>query len=177
MRRLLIIIIPFLFYSKPIGGGELPINQDFINAKRIVKYYRSVGIKVHTEVVEATIKAIDHYLPKYFPNGPFTKHDFIALAMAESDFHQYEVGASGEQGIFQIMKMHISEKVENPFGIRTNTRLAMLVLREKYRKHQDYKKAIIAYNGVVKMRRGGWSERYWRSFQKRREIVKGIFNS
>jgi hypothetical protein len=174
MQKLLI-LVSLLCSSVSIGNGELPINQDFIGAKRIVKYYKSLGTKVHVEVVEETMKAVDRYLPKYFPNGPFTRQDFLAMAMAESSFHQYEVGSSGEQGIFQIMRMHIPKSVENPFGIRMNTRLAMVVLREKYTKHSDYKKAIIAYNGVVVRRKTKkWSERYWVVFQAKKVVLNKL---
>ena len=92
--------MPLLCSAISVGGGELPIDQDLLMAKRIVKYYKSLGVKVNVEVVESTIKAIDRYLPKYFPIGPFTRQDFLALVMAESSFHQYEVGKSGERGIF-----------------------------------------------------------------------------
>ena len=144
-----------------------------VHVQKLYKYYRSIGKHVSKEVLERTLSAINKYRIRYFPDNQFTRQDFIALAMAESDFHQYEVGSSGEVGIFQIMRVNISKAIENPFEPNVNTKLAMKVLRWKFEQHKNYKKAIIAYNGLV-YHKGKLSERYWRAFQKRKEILVAL---
>lgn len=147
-------------------------------AARIVDYYYKQGIPVRFNVIKETLESIDKFLPVYFPNGPFTNKDFIAMAMIESDFNQYLVGTSGEKGIFQIMEE--SSKwmgvTKNQYDVDVNTELAMFVLNEKFKKFPDYHKAIIAYNGVV-IRQKGWDQTYWKKFTKARTNVDVMFKS
>lgn len=145
-------------------------------ASKIVDYYYRQNKAVRFSVVKKTLEAIDYYLPHYFPDGPFTNKDFIAMAMVESSFEQYLVGTSGEKGIFQIMEdMSNSMGVKkNQFDIETNTELGMYVLSEKYKQFPDYRKAIIAYNGVIITKvtdKNGkayekWNDKYWKAFSK-----------
>jgi len=131
--------------------------------------------KVHTDndVVVAMLKAIDVNMPKFFPDGPFNHNDFIAMAWLESEFRQMEDGTHGEKGIFQIMPDEFKDwgVTKYFYGVNTNTKMAFRVLNGKYKKWHDYKRSIIAYNGVVKLRNGKWSEKYWRAFQKRKMKV------
>jgi soluble lytic murein transglycosylase-like protein len=101
------------------------------------------------------------------------------MALLESNFNQFEIGSSGEKGIFQIMPEQFSARKikQSHFDIRVNTELSMSVLRDKFEKHQDYKRAIIAYNGVVVSKGGKWSQKYWNAFSKRREVVSAIAES
>jgi soluble lytic murein transglycosylase-like protein len=172
MKRLTIAFLLTCIFVSSIGSAELSIIQESnrIRVQKLQNYYKSIGKHVNRNVIEEILSAIDKYRLKYFPNGPFTRQDFIALAMAESDFHQYEVGSSGEVGVFQIMRANISKGIDNPFELNINTRLAMKVLRWKFEEHKDYKKAIIAYNGLV-YRKGKLSEKYWKAFQKRKTIL------
>jgi hypothetical protein len=145
-------------------------------ASKLVDYYYRQGQPTRFAVVKDTLTAIDRFLPHYFPDGPFTNKDLIAIAMVESEFGQYLVGTSGEKGIFQIMEessrgMGVKR---NQFDVEVNTELALFVLREKFKKHQDYRKAIIAYNGVV-VRNNKWDETYWKKFMKARTSVDIIF--
>lgn len=151
-------------------------------ALEIQTYYQTLvktGDKKVTpdiRVIEHTLQAIDHTLPTYFPNGPFTREDFIAIAMLESDFHQYELGTSGERGIFQIMKHNVKGKKawDQAFNIDLNTKLAMKVMSWKSVEQKgDFKKTVIAYNGVVK-HHGHVNEKYWRTFLKHKHIVEDV---
>jgi hypothetical protein len=132
--------------------------------------------KVHIdrEVVTTMLKAIDANMPKFFPKGPFNRNDFIAIAWLESSFRQYEDGTHGEKGLFQIMPDEFAEWHVNPkyfYGVNTNTKMGFRVLSGKYKRWHDYKKTIIAYNGVVRLKNGKWSEKYWKAFLKRKEKV------
>lgn len=137
------------------------------------------GMPVSTKTIKETLETIDAMLPKYFPNGPYTREDFIAMAWLESGFNQFEIGTHGEKGIFQIMPDEFdSNNVKlNKYDIQTNTQLCMEVLQSKWQRFPDYKKAIIAYNGVVRNKHGKWNEKYWKSFEKRKEVVDTLFNS
>ncbi len=142
-------------------------------AKAIKELLGKSGLKADARVIVKTLKAIDKNVAKFYPNGPFTRNDFIALAWLESAFHQHEVGTHGEYGIFQIMPSEFKAwKVKgNFFDINTNTLMAFRVFNGKYEEQHDYKKTIQAYNGVVKLKNGKWSEKYWKAFQKRKTVI------
>lgn len=148
-------------------------------ASALNDYLYSFGTPVRAQIIKETLEAIDTFLPKYFPNGPFTRQDMIAIALLESNFKQYLVGTSGEKGIFQIMPDQFNARniKLNHFDVRINTELSLQVLRDKFEKHKDYKKAIIAYNGVVRGANGKWSEKYWKAFTKRREAVSSLIET
>jgi len=137
------------------------------------------GTPVSAKTIKETLETIDKTLPKYFPNGPYTREDFVAIAWLESGFNQFETGTHGEKGIFQIMPDEFEENniKLNKYDISTNAELCMTVLKAKWQRYPDYKRAIIAYNGVVRNKRGKWSEKYWKSFEKRRSVVGTLFNS
>lgn len=177
MKRLLLLSLIISTLGVSVGSAELDnTDTNKIVAHKLAAYYKTIDERVDVNVIEATLVAIDRYRLKYFPEQQFSKQDFIALAMVESNFHQYEVGSSGEVGIFQIMKHSIPKSIDNPFEIRTNTRLCMKVLSWKWAEQHDYKKAIIAYNGVVRMKKqgGAWNEKYWRMFQKRKAVLNSL---
>jgi len=134
------------------------------------------GNKIDTTVVVPMLMAIDKNLPVFFPSGPFTRNDFIAIAWVESDFNQMEYGTHGERGLFQIMPDEFRDwgVTDHFYGAKTNTRMAFRVLRGKYARWHDYKKAIIAYNGVVRRKNGAWSEKYWVAFKKRKDKVDAV---
>jgi soluble lytic murein transglycosylase-like protein len=91
----------------------------------------------------------------------------------ESEFKQYEGGTHGERGIFQIMPCEFADYNirKNYYDIDLNTEMGFRVLNGKYKKHKDYKKAIMAYNGLVKFKSGHYSQKYWRAFEKRRIAI------
>ena len=136
------------------------------------------GLPVHMDVVVTMLKEIDKNLVKYYPNGPFTRNDFIALAWIESGFHQYENGAKGEKGIFQIMPDEFGDFNirKNYYEVNVNTRMAFRVLDGKYKRYPDYKKAIMAYNGLIRFKSGKYSQKYWKAFQKRKIAVDLMLN-
>jgi hypothetical protein len=148
---------------------ELQYHQD---AERLNDLLFREGTPVHMQVVIDMLKNIDKNLDFYYPNGPFTRNDFIALAWVESEFKQYEGGTHGEKGIFQIMPDEFKDfdVRKNYYNVDINTTMAFRVLDEKYRKHKDYKKAIIAYNGLV-YHKGKLSEKYWKAFEKRKIAI------
>jgi Transglycosylase SLT domain len=154
-----------------------------------VRYYKEAalltdclyreGTPVSAKTIKETLEAIDKFVPKYFPNGPYTREDFVAMAWLESGFNQFETGTHGEKGIFQIMPDEFKDNniKLNKYDICTNAELCMCVLQEKYQKFPDYKKAVIAYNGVIRSKHGKWNEKYWRAFEKRRSVVETLFSS
>ena len=144
-------------------------------AAKINDYYYRFNKPVRIKVVHQVLNSLDTYLPRYFPEGPYTKKDLLAIAMVESNFEQYLTGKKKEYGIFQIMPE--SSKwmgvAKNQFDVAVNTELALFVLQKKYEQHKDYKIGIIAYNGLVK-RRGKLSEDYWERFIKYRRAIDDI---
>ena len=154
---------------------ELQYHQE---AERLNDLLFREGTPVHIKVVIDMLKNIDKNLELYYPNGPFTKNDFIALGWIESEFKQYEGGTHGEKGIFQIMPDEFKDfdVTKNYYNVDVNTEMAFRVLNGKYRKYTDYKKAIMAYNGLVRFKNGKYSEKYWRAFQKRKVAIDLILN-
>jgi len=138
----------------------------------------NAGTLVHMSVIVTMLKEIDKNITLFYPTGPFTRTDFITLGWLESSYKQYERGAHGERGIFQIMPNHFNDYgiTKNYFDVAINTKMAFRVLNWKYRKHQDYQLAIMAYNGLVKSKSGNWSTKYWTAFEKRRIVIDLALN-
>jgi hypothetical protein len=136
------------------------------------------GTPVHQKVVVDMLKEIDKNVVHYYPNGPFTRNDFVALAWTESEFRQYEVGTHHEKGIFQIMpdEFHDFNIHKNYYNVDVNTLMCFRVLDGKYQRQKDYKRAIMAYNGLVKTKHGKYSEKYWKSFEKRKIAIDLVLN-
>ena len=156
---------------------EIKYNAD---ASKLTDYCYKSGHATRHSVVKTVLRAIDMYLPKYFKEGPFTREDFMALALTEtSNFNQYTVGTSGEKGIFQVMPdMCKARGVRmNHFDIYVNTELSMFVMNEKFKRHKDYRDSIIAYNGFIKDKHGRVIDKYWKRFIKYRQEVGIIFNA
>lgn len=149
--------------------------QYHVEADRLASYLYRSNVAVRTDVIVETLKAVDKYLPKYFPSGPYKRQDFIAMALAESCFNPYLIGKAGEKGVFQIMEESSSDMgvTKNQFDVETNTELAMFVLSQKFQKFPDYKKAIIAYNGYV-VKHGKLSEIYWKRFSEFRRVIDDV---
>lgn len=148
-------------------------------ARQIHERLRRDGLPTTPAVVEKTLWTIDQRLPQYFPDGPFTREDMIALAWLESGFHQREGGAHGERGLFQIMpdefqRWHVTKDF---YDIDVQTQMALRVLRYKRSKWHDYKLTIHAYNGLVHLRNGKLSEKYWRAFIKRKITVEELLGT
>lgn len=148
---------------------ELQYNQD---ATKLNDLLFREGTAVHMQVVIDMLKNIDQNLKLYYPTGPFTRNDFIALGWVESEFRQYEGGTHGEKGIFQIMPDEFKDfdVRKNYYNVDVNTEMAFRVLDGKYKQQKDYKKAIIAYNGLI-YHKGKLSEKYWKAFEKRKIAV------
>lgn len=176
--------------SIPLDSGPVLADRgDLKQVRKELSYYQQAavlndllfreGTPVHMTVVVSMLKEIDKNLAKCYPEGPFTRNDFIALAWVESEFKQYIGGTHGEKGIFQIMpdEFHDYNVHTNYYNVDVNTHMAFRVLDGKYKKYKDYKKAIQAYNGVVKLKNGKWSEKYWHSFEKRRIAVDLVLNA
>jgi soluble lytic murein transglycosylase-like protein len=151
-------------------------HSNMADALRINAYYYRFDVATNVSVVKETLDAIDKFLPKYFPEGPYTRKDFIAIAMVESNFNQYLTGKAGEFGVFQLMpeSMKYIGVKRNQFDLDVNTEAAMMILRDKHTKHKDYKMGIIAYNGVVKLGKGKVSETYWNKFIRYRKALDDI---
>ncbi len=145
-------------------------------AERINAYYFTLGEKVNVAVVRQTLVEIDKNLPNYFKDGPYTRKDFIALAMAESGFDQYLVGGKKEFGIFQLMPemTALLGVKKNQFDITVNTNMAFRVLKDKYTARPDYKAAIIAYNGYFYKKDGKLYDAYWKRFVRFRKVLDDI---
>jgi len=177
---LLFVISSLSFYHVTVLKKQVKdlhkTNRYTEEATKLSTYYYQQDIPVNFKTILETLDAIDRFLPRYFPNGPFTREDIIALAMVESCFNQYCTGTSGEKGIFQIMPAGFKDMrvKRDHFDVDINTKAALFVLKQKYVEYKDYKKSIIAYNGVVKYKSGQWSEKYWKRFTKLREVVNII---
>lgn len=155
---------------------ERVVSQKLKDAAKINDYYFRFDIPTRVSVISEIGTWVDHYLPKYFPEGPFVKKDFLAIAMVESSFDQYLTGKKDEFGVFQILPS--SSKwmgvTKNQFDLRVNTELSMFILKKKFDEHKDYKTSIIAYNGLVKKRSGKYSEIYWDKFIRYRRALDDI---
>jgi hypothetical protein len=190
----LILVVLLVLVSSPISFSEedsasirsyVESNQKdkdlfyYQQAVILKKFLATQKVPVTAKVVAKMLKAIDRNIAKFYPNGPFTRNDFIALAWLESEFHQYENGTHGERGLFQIMPDEFAGwgVTENFYDINVNTKMGFRVMNGKYVQWKDYKKAIQAYNGIVKLKNGRWSDKYWKAFSKRRAIVETLLNS
>lgn len=182
MKRLLSIALMLVSVQSVCTPVELSENKYKVEALKIQAYYNVLvnqgdkKVAPDLRVIEHTLRAIDEQLPQYFPNGPFTREDFIAIGMLESDFHQFELGTSGERGIFQIMKHNVkSEKTwARMYNIDVNTSYSMKIMLDKFQERKEFKKTVIAYNGYVINKRGQLITKYWRTYLKHKEIVHEI---
>ena len=188
-RNVLLTMLAVCMLATSLDGGMFPGENFNAKIQKELEYYKQAavlndllfreGTAVNTQVVVTMLKEIDKDLATYYPKGPFTRNDFIALGWLESEFRQYERGTHGERGIFQIMPDEFSDFDihKNYYNVDINTQMAFRVLDGKYQKHKDYKLAIMAYNGLVKMKNGHYSKKYWKSFEKRRIAVDLVLNA
>jgi soluble lytic murein transglycosylase-like protein len=163
-----------LFYPESPKKNEADAELAYYKqASRLNDMLFREGTPVRLSIVVSVLKAIDKKLPTYYPNGPFTRNDMIALAWIESEFRQFEVGTHGEKGLFQIMPGEFKDYNvhKNYYDVDLNTEMAFRVLDCKFKKHGDYKKSIMAYNGLVHFKNGKYSEKYWKAFEKRKVAV------
>lgn len=143
-----------------------------VRAHQIARVLKREGARPNVAIIAKTIREIDRNIPKYFPKGPFTREDFIAIAMTESRFNKHCVGSSGEKGIFQVMPMHWTKG--NPSDVAVNTQLAFQVMSGKLHEHHgDKRKAVIGFNGYV-VRNGKLIDRYWLAFLKQRNRMANV---
>jgi len=191
-HKISLISLMVCMFTFPLDGGILTrLTAEEAAAKTELQYYKQAailndllfkeGTAVHMKVIVDMLKEIDKNLIKYYPSGPFTRNDFIALAWVESEFKQYEGGTHGERGIFQIMPCEFNDFNihKNYYNVDVNTEMGFRVLDEKYKKQRDYKKAIMAYNGLIRFKSGHYSQKYWKAFLKRRiaiDLVLGANN-
>jgi len=173
----------------PLDGGILSRTtaEDAAN-KTELQYYKQAaalndllfreGTPVHVNVVVSMLKEIDKNVAIFYPQGPFTRTDFITLGWLESEYKQYEGGTHGERGIFQIMPDEFQDFDihKNYYNVDVNTLMAFRVLQSKYHKYPDYKTAIMAYNGLVQYHNGHYSQKYWNNFEKRRVAIELVLN-
>jgi hypothetical protein len=183
-HKISLISLAVCMFTMPLGGGMLSrSSSEEAAAKSELQYYKQAaalndllfreGTPVHMNVVISMLKEIDKNLNIYYPNGPFTRTDFIALAWVESEFKQFEGGTHGERGIFQIMpdEFRDFDIHKNYYAVNVNTQMAFRVLDGKYKLHPDYKTAIMAYNGLIKLKSGKYSQKYWTAFEKRKIAI------
>jgi len=150
-------------------------DQYWEDAAKINDFYYRFNVPTRVTVIKDALIAINRYLPNYFPEGPFTKKDLLAIIMVESSFNQYLTGRHKEYGLYQILpeSSDWAGVKRNQFDINVNTELALFVLQKKFQEHKDYKMSIIAYNGVVKSK-GKINETYWEKFIKYRKALDDI---
>lgn len=164
-------------YYQTSKGSDKELSY-YKQASKINDLLFSIGTPVRDEMIVNILKNIDKQVASYYPNGPFTRNDFIALAWTESEFRQYEHGTHGERGVFQIMPCEFKEFYihKNYYDPDVNTEMCFRVLNGKYMKFKDYKVAIMAYNGLIKMSNGKYSQKYWNSFYKRKLAIDLALN-
>lgn len=183
-HKISLISLAICMFTFPLDGGMLSRpSAEEAACKTELEYYKQAAAlndllfrentPVHMTVVISMLKEIDKDLVQYYPNGPFTRTDFIALAWIESEFKQYEGGTHGERGIFQIMpdEFRDFDVHKNYYNVDVNTLMAFRVLQSKYKQYPDYKTAIMAYNGLVRFKSGHYSQKYWNNFEKRKIAV------
>jgi hypothetical protein len=129
---------------------------------------RHEGSAADGRVVAVVLANINRELPRYFPKGPFTAADIVAIGMVETRFNPRSIGTSGERGVFQVMPYY--GKGRNLAELSLNTRLCLKILAGKYREHPDRRRAVIAYNGYI-VRHGKLRENYWRLFCRQRALL------
>lgn len=146
-------------------------SSDASNVQRAERIHRLL-MREHSKVtvrdITQVLNEVDRNLSQVFPQGPFTKEDFISLAMTESRFNGKCVGSSGERGVFQVMPGYHHRG--DLASVKVNTRLAFLILKAKYREHHDRRKAIIAYNGYV-VHNGVLRDVYWIAFLRQKARI------
>jgi hypothetical protein len=172
MKRVELIAVLLLVSSVGSAAQRCSEVTNVRVANTIAHAFRKKGAVVNPGVIAVVLRSADVSLAKYFPHGPYTRRDLLAMAWLESSFNKYEKGTHGERGVFQIMPDEFGKRKPS-FDISLNTDLACRVLASKYRRHHDYKRALIAYNGYV-MRNGHLDETYWRLFAKRRQALSKI---
>lgn len=162
------------FHNKPQAPTAAEVELAYYKqASRLNDMLFREGVPARTSIIVDVLKAIDRKLPVYFPSGPFRRSDLIAMAWLESEFRQYEVGTHSEKGIFQIMPGEFKDfnVHKNYYDVDLNTEMAFRVLNIKFQKHGDYRKSIMAYNGLVHFHNGHYSDKYWKAFEKRKVAV------
>ncbi|MGH7974885.1 MAG: transglycosylase SLT domain-containing protein [bacterium] len=186
-NRLSLVALAVCVLTAPLGGGifDKP-NAEQVRLQKELNYYREAtllndllfkeGIPVHMNIVIVMLKEIDKNIATYYPNGPFTRTDFMALGWLESEYKQFERGTHGERGIFQIMPCEFKDYDvhKNYYNVDINTQMAFRVMQTKFDKHHDYKMAIMAYNGLVKVKGGHFSQKYWKAFEKRKLAIEMV---
>lgn len=136
-----------------------------VRAMQIAKVLKREGANPNPHVIAETIREIDKNRKVFFPHGPFTREDFIAIAMTESRFNPRCRGAAGDTGIFQV--------IGSTPDIKRNTRDAFRVMASKYREHHDRRKAIIGYNGYI-VHNGKLRDTYWLAFLKQKSRIARV---
>ena len=189
-NRVVIILVAMLALAIPLDRGAVSHEEEM--NKRLqqeLSYYQQAsvlsdllfreGVPVNMKVVVTMLREIDKNIIVFYPKGPFTRTDFIALGWLESEYRQYERGTHGERGIFQIMpgEFRDFDIRKNYYNVDINTQMAFRVMDGKFQKHKDYKLAIMAYNGLVKTKNGKYSLKYWKSFEKRKVAVELVLNN
>lgn len=148
-------------------------------AQAIDDQYHRLGMRTSSKIVWDIIQEANSILPSYFPNNEIDLLDVLAIASCESQFYEKTKGTKGEIGLFQLLDAKteltlIGKPDGNPWDPRISTHLGISHLAGKYQKYQDRRKAIIAYNGVIRYKDGTWEERYWRYFTKKRQEMEKI---
>jgi hypothetical protein len=146
-------------------------------AQEIDGYYQRKGINTSAETIWSVVDEADKKLPEYFPDGTVTLEHVLAIAMCESAFIQRAIGPMGEKGIFQILRpkdalIGMGKPNADPFDPRVNTEMGVWILSKKYSVNPSLKRAIIAYNGIVRSADGKWNETYWHRFSEKDTIIK-----
>ena len=174
MILILIVLSSVILYKHSEAKTQ---NKIYHNSIRVAGFYNTAyHTKMNVGIINKVMESAIKYNKEFFPNGPYTYKDIIAIAIIESEFSQFLVGGSGEKGIFQILSpteefTELKMKHANIFDIDTNTKVAYHVLKKKFNKHKDYYMGIIAYNGVRKLSDNTVSKVYWKRFEEARNVV------
>ena len=145
------------------------------NYRLMIEIMRELNYAPDEKIILHVLRAVDKYLPKYFPNGEFTKCDITAIIMIESSFDPYARGTSGEFGLMQVMyytKVLKHVKTTNDI-VEDNIQAGLYVLKQKYDKHQDYRTSLIAYNGLISTS-DGYKDDYYKKFLNKRIKLDNI---
>ena len=135
------------------------------------RYYNDVRDNVYV-----AINAINRFFPIVFDGDyPFDLYDILAIIMTESSFNPDAISSKKALGIMQIMdpRLHIKEidGIRDPHDINCSVYGGLLCLKQKYNYTKDKKKAIIAYNGIVKRKDGTWKEGYYNKVMENKGMI------
>lgn len=150
MNRLPIVALLILVNKGYTSEAEYKKDKDYDLAVKLTEFAYKHGEHPRFHNVALIVKESRRQEKVCLP-GIYNMEDYISLAFVESQFDPFTIGSAKEIGTWQILdwrKEMYKLRASNPFDISVNGDMMCSVLKEKYRIHRKYKKAMQAYNGI-----------------------------